>query len=219
MANSNLNKLQRRFVPICMAIAMLACMSAPAANLKQSTADIEVESDGAEVDARTKQLVLPNVRITQDGYAIEAQEARATGLSFDNSQWTFTGNVRISTPDGFSTADTAKVLFVQNAITELHITGRPATFEQHDTGKQTMAQGRAGNIDYDLQKNTVRLSQQAWVKYGQNEASSNVLVYDVNTQSVRANAAEQQGERVRITINPNTGQTTTAPKKSADAKP
>lgn len=207
MANSNQNNLSSALLTLL----LLPLSLAHAAPLQKSTANIVVESDSAEVDAVSKKIVLPKVRIAQDGYVIQADEARATGLNFENSEWVFSGQVKITTPDGFSTADRATVLFAQNQITQLHITGAPATFEQHDPEKQTLAQGRAGNIDYDLQKNTVRLSKQAWVKYGQNEASSNALVYDVNTKSVVASRDEQQGERVRITINPNTGKTETAP--------
>ncbi len=31
---------------------------------------------------------------------VEAQEATATGLDFENSQWTLKGQVRITVPDG-----------------------------------------------------------------------------------------------------------------------
>lgn len=198
MANSNPNKYR------CTALLVLLwpLLASPAANLRQATANIDVESDGAEVDARTQQLVLPKVRITQAGYTIQADEARATGLNFENSQWTFAGKVNITTPEGSSTADRATVMFVQNQIAELHIVGQPATFEQHDPDKQLLAQGRAGFIDYDLQKNTVRLTQQAWVRYGQNEFTGTTVVYDIVNQRVLASQAEQQGERVRITINP-----------------
>ena len=210
MANSTLNNLRRLMLTLLVLEAGSGTFT-QAADFRQATANINVESDGAEVDARTRQMVLPKVRITQAGYAIQADEARATGLDFDNSLWTFTGNVQITTPEGSSRADRATVKFAQNQITELHITGQPATFEQHDANNQTLAQGRANLIDYDLQKNTVRLSQQAWVKYGQNEFTGTTVVYDILNQRVLAKQAEQQGERVRITINPNTGKVIPAP--------
>lgn len=205
MANSKQNNhsLSRPHLLSGLLLAALLPLLGTAAPLRQSAADITVESDGAEVDARTKQLLLPKVRIAQAGYVIQADEARATGLDFENSKWVFIGKVNITTPDGSSTAEHATVLFVQHQITELHIAGQPATFEQHDAGKQTLAQGRANAIDYDVQKNTVRLSQQAWVKYGQNEFTGTTVVYDITNQRVLASREDQQGERVRITINPN----------------
>lgn len=218
MANSNR-------INNCVAVVMMigslthATMSHGAA-VKKSTATINVESDGAAVDARTKLLVLPKVRISQEDYVIQADEARATGLDFQNSKWIFSGKVIITTADGSSTADRATVLFVQNQISELHAIGQPATFEQHDENKQTLAQGHAGFIDYDLHKNTVKLTQQAWVKYGQNEFKGTTVVYDIANQRVLADQAEQQGERVHITINPNTNTTTTkmVPKSKTEGR-
>src|SRR5689334_10252424 len=104
MANSkHINRQCSR--PCLLLAALLPIMTAQAAPLRQSNANITVESDGAEVDARTKQLMLPKVRIAQAGYAIQADEARATGLDFENSTWIFSGKVNIHTPDGSSTAD------------------------------------------------------------------------------------------------------------------
>jgi lipopolysaccharide export system protein LptA len=187
-------------------LPLLAAELAVGAPLGQSKENITVESDGAEVDARTKQFFLPKARIAQGGYVIQADEARATGLDFDNSTWIFNGKVKINTPDGSSNAEHATVRFVHKEIIEIHIAGEPATFEQHDEAKRILAQGRAGTIDYDVQKNTVRMSQQAWVKYGQNEFTGTTVVYDINNQRVLASREEQQGERVRITINPNSDQ-------------
>lgn len=205
MANSKQNNFQYSRARLLLGLLLAAPLPllAAAATLSRSTENITVESDGAEVDARTKQLFLPKARIAQGGYVIQADEARATGLDFENSTWIFNGKILITTPDGSSTADHATVRFVQHQIIDLHMAGEPATFEQHDTSKQTLAQGRAGTIDYDVQKNTVRLSQQAWVKYGQNEFTGTTVVYDINNQRVLASREEQQGERVRITINPN----------------
>jgi lipopolysaccharide transport protein LptA len=204
MANSNPTSFRVRSLALLLVALLPSWLTA--APLTQSRENITVESDGAEVDARTKQFFLPKARITQGGYAIQADEARATGLDFDNSTWIFNGKVKISTPDGSSAADHATVRFVHKEIIEIHIAGEPATFEQHDQARLTLAQGRAGAIDYDVQKNTVRMSQQAWVKYGQNEFTGTTVVYDINNQRVLASREEQQGERVRITIDPNSDQ-------------
>jgi lipopolysaccharide export system protein LptA len=206
MANSSVNNFH--LGTLCLSLLAWLPLLATAASSSQSSATITVESDGAEVDARTKQFYLPKARIAQGGYVIQADEARATGLDFDNSTWIFNGKVKITTPDGSSAAEHATVRFMRKEIHEIHIAGQPATFEQHDEAKQTLAQGRAGNIDYDVQKNTVRMSQAAWVKYGQNEFTGTTVVYDITNQRVLASREEQQGERVRITINPNSDQPT-----------
>lgn len=175
-----------------------------AADTTPSGAEIQLESAGTEVDAVTKQLTLPKVRISQAGYEIQAELGQAKGLNFDDSEWIFTGKVKITTPQGSSSADRATVHFVQNKITELHLSGRPATFEQHASNrqKQLLAQGHADNVDYYLKNNSIRLQNNAWIQYGQNEFSGRTMVYDLTHQRILANPNEQQGERVRILITP-----------------
>lgn len=206
MVNSKLNKLNNHFALLRLLYAallgLLLAGALPAATIESSTADINIESDGTEVDALTKQTVWPKVRIWQEGYEIQADEARAKGLDFSDSQWTFTGKVRITTPQGSSTADRAVVNFVQSQITEVHISGKPATFEQRDTSKQLLAQGEAGSIDYYLQKNTVRLSSNAWIKYGRNDCHATAVLYNIIEKNLSAASADQDGQRIKCTIVP-----------------
>lgn len=162
---------------------------------------IVVDSDSAELDARTNQLVLPAVRISQGTYTVQAKEGRASGLNFENSRWTFNGEVQITSPEGHSTADNAVVVFADNRIATVDITGSPATFSQRDPKQGQIAHGRAGAIHYDFSENTVRLSDNAWISYGQNELSADTMVYDLAQRSVVAGNGKE-GERVHITINP-----------------
>jgi len=164
------------------------------------------------LDGPNNIMVLTEVRITtQTGYSIKAGEARTTDVNnFNNSKWTFSNNVQINTPNGSSTAETATVTFADNQISTLHITGNPATFEQHMENK-TVAQGHAENIDYDLSQHTVRLSNNAWVSYGQNECRAVSLIYNITLQRVSANREEQQGQRVNCTISPPVSNTNSQP--------
>jgi lipopolysaccharide transport protein LptA len=187
-----------------MVLLVTAAGHAAPASEKQIIADKpKLDAASLELDGPTHLLVLTDVRIsTQSGYIIKAGQARTTDANnFNNSTWNFTSKVEITTPDGSSKADTASVSFVDNQISTLHITGNPATFEQHDADK-IIAQGRADNIDYDLQQHTVRLMNNAWVSYGQNECRAVVLVYNITLQRVSANRADQQGERINCTITP-----------------
>ncbi len=79
-------------------------------------------------------------------------------------------------------------------------TGSPATFSQQ-RGRQA-AQGRAERIDYDLATGRVRLSGGAWLSDGNNEITGSTLVYSMREERVVAEAGEQGGQPVRITINP-----------------
>ena len=180
MANFWLKKLMSDLAPLpatcAVVLALLTCHSVHSAELKSTAGEIHLESAGTEVDAITKQIKLPKVRIWQTGYEIQADMGLAKGLNFDDSEW----------------------------ITELHITGQPATFEQNNANPQLKAQGRAELIDYFLQNNSVRLRINAWIRYGQNEFKGRAVVYDINNQRVLASPDEQQGERVHITITPGT---------------
>lgn len=165
-----------------------------------------LDASSLVLDGPSNLMVLTDVRIsTQNGYVIKAGEARTTDSNnFNNSTWTFAHKVEIATPNGSSTADTATVSFVDNQISTLHVTGSPATFEQHAADK-VVAQGHADNIDYDLKQHTVRLTNNAWVSYGQNECRAVALVYNIILQRVSANRADQQGERIICTIAPAAG--------------
>jgi lipopolysaccharide transport protein LptA len=169
----------------------------------------KLDAASLELDGPNNILILTEVRITtQSGYTIKAGQARTTDANnFNNSKWTFTNKVQITTPDGSSNAETATVNFANNQINTLHITGTPATFEQRSGGK-VVAQGHAENIDYDLSQHTVRLSNQAWVSYGQNECRAVSLLYNIALQRVSANREEQHGQRVNCTISPTTGNVT-----------
>lgn len=177
---------------------LLLCLSAVAALPREGS--IVVDSDSAELDSRTNQIVLPAVRISQGEFTVKAKEGRASGLNFENSRWVFDGEVEIKSPDGESTADKAVVVFTDNRIATVDVTGSPATFSQRDP-KGQIARGRAGTIHYDLNANTVRLSDNAWISYGQNELSADSMVYDLIQKSVIAGNSKE-GERVHITINP-----------------
>ena len=61
---------------------------------------------------------------------------------------------------------------------------------------------RTGQIDYDLASGRVRLSGDAWLSDGSNQITGSTLVYSMREERVVAEAGEQGGRPVRITINP-----------------
>src|ERR1700751_5519942 len=56
---------------------------------------INLDAASTEVDYRTNTLVFRDVVISQGSTRVQAEHARATGLNFANSRWTFEGKVRI----------------------------------------------------------------------------------------------------------------------------
>ncbi|MFM7067324.1 MAG: lipopolysaccharide transport periplasmic protein LptA [Gammaproteobacteria bacterium] len=204
MAPSSVN-LTPRLALLLLGLA-IAGPSGPAVAARPQQ-PIALEAASSDFDYRNNSLRFRDVRLSQGVLRVEAAEAHATGLNFDNSQWTFSGKVRITTADGTLTSDTATVDFKDNELVRAVIQGAPATFAQQRPpaaagGKPRSVRGRAGRIDYDLASGSVRLSDTAWLSDGANEITGRTLVYGLRDQRVLANPGEQSDERVRITIQP-----------------
>ncbi len=189
-----------------LALALLACSAcllceARAAGPRRADLPISLDAASSDFDYRNNTLRFRQVRIVQGTVHVEADEATATGLNFENSRWEFRGNVRIEVDGGSLTSGEAQVTFANNQITSALITGSPASFEQklRDSG---IARGRAGRIEYDFTAGTVRLVDDAYLTDGRNDIHGQTLVYSIGDQRVLAEASEQGAERVRITINP-----------------
>ena len=207
----------RRLVAALLLGALLAGGAAAAPH--DSQAPINLEAASSDFDYRNNSLLFRRVKITQGELTVEAQEASATGLEFDNSKWTLKGQVRITVPDGRLLSDTATVNFRDNQIATAQVHGAPAVFEQKLQDRNQLAQGRAEAIEYDVRNGTVRLSGQAWLSDGQNEIRGNTLIYDIVRQRVAANPGEADPGGVRITINPKEPVQETKPNAPAEAPP
>ena len=187
-----------RLLPTLLLVASGAAMAQTA--VPRTAQPIDVEAESSDFDYRNGVLVFRKVRITQGDSRVEADRATATGLEFDNSRWQFEGSVQISAEGGQLASDAATVRFVDNEIAGAEATGRPAVFSQ--TRGERRAEGRAGRIDYDLATGRVRLTGEAWLSDGRNEITGSTLVYSMRDERVLAEAGEQGGKPVRITINP-----------------
>ena len=213
MADSNHNRSWALLVA-------LACATAGAAPY-DATAPINLEAASSDFDYRNNTLLFRRVKVSQGGLQVEAMEARATGLNFENSKWDLDGQVRVTVPDGRLLSDSATVTFRNNEIASATVRGSPATFEQRLERTGELARGRARVIEYDVRNQTVRLSGDAWLTDGPNEIQGNTLVYDIGRQRVAANPGETEPGGVRITINPkeNTEQRKTPAQKSPAERP
>ena len=167
-----------------------------------ATTPINLEAASSDFDYRNDTLLFRRVTITQGPLRVEAQEARATGLNFENSKWDLTGQVRITLPEGRLAADSATVSFRDNAVVQAEVRGSPATFEQRLEESRQLAQGHARTISYDLRAGTVSLAGNAWLTDSQSEIRGETLIYDIGRQRVAANPGATQPGGVRITINP-----------------
>jgi lipopolysaccharide export system protein LptA len=199
MADSLLSRVAKYLAP---AVALLAGAGITAAQEYDRAAPINLEAASSDFDYKNNTLVFRNVKVTQGPLTVEAREAHATGLDFENSKWDLKGDIRITVPDGKLAADAATVLFKNNNILNAVVHGAPATFEQALKETKQLAKGRADTIEYDVQRSTVSLSGQAWLTDGQNEIRGETLVYDIARQRVAANPGRSEPGGVQITINP-----------------
>jgi lipopolysaccharide transport protein LptA len=169
---------------------------------------INLEASSFEGDIRNNNLVYHDVTISQGDVRVQAAKATvAGGLNYQNSKWTFSGNVRIDTGTGKLRSDEAVVFFANNLISRATITGSPAQFEQQREGGADPARGSANTIDYETATGNVSFRDQAWLSDGCNEIRGEQLVYNVRSQSVQAQsvASTPDGDgRIRITIQPQT---------------
>ena len=172
---------------------------------------ITITANSSVLDHRQNTVLYSKVRIAQGDVSVEAQQASATGKEFENSQWTFTGDVRIRLPNGAIDADSAVVTFDSGQLAHARMVGSPAHFEQHRTDPEQLAKGHAGVIEYDITHSTVRLNDKAWLSDGTNEISSETLVYDMRGERVLANPEGKAQGGVNITFRPRTNGGTPLP--------
>lgn len=170
---------------------------------------IHMDAANSEVDYKSKRMIYHDIVISQGTTRVQADTAQATGLNFENSKWTFDGNVRINAePRGNLRSDSAVVEFKDNLIARATVIGKPAEFEQKRQDSDQMARGHADKIVYDVAEGTVRLSDDAWLSDGQSEISGPLLIYNIRAQRVQAignsTPAAQSGtdDRIHITIAP-----------------
>jgi lipopolysaccharide export system protein LptA len=123
----------------------------------------------------------------------------------------FRGNVKITMNQGQLTSDDAQITFANKVISKAVADGRPAEFEEPIAKTGKTAHGHADTIDYDVATSLVHFTKSAYLSNGDNEIRGEALKYNILTQTVVAEEAEQGSQRVHIIITP--------PPKSPPPKP
>lgn len=166
--------------------------------------DIVLDASSSQIDNKANRLTFTDVTVSQGELKVTADKAVAngTGLKFDDSRWQFSGNVHISFESGTLDGSEAAVRFAGNRIAEAQASGTPAQFEQKLATMPRPVHGHAGNIDFDILAQTVRLSGDAWIYDGRNEMNSPALVYSIKDQLAQNETEPGATGRVHITIRP-----------------
>lgn len=183
-------------------VAAVTRNSIPGPSKDARSLPIDVAS--SKVDYKGDTVVFQDVVITQGDTKVQADRAHATGLdNFDNSHWTFEGNVRINGEQhGSLKSDQAVVEFRNKYLSKATITGNPAEFEQKRTDTNEIARGHAREIVYNVNDGTIRLSTDAWLSDGKTEISGPELVYNIREQHLQGATQPGSDDKVHIVIVP-----------------
>ncbi|HWX37238.1 MAG TPA: lipopolysaccharide transport periplasmic protein LptA [Steroidobacteraceae bacterium] len=185
-----------------LALALLAPPASAAVPAKAEPQTIVLDAQSFEMDLKTNNLIYRKVRIAQGNMSVAADQAQGNGLDFENSHWVFRGNVKITMDQGLLTSDEAEITFAKKLLSKAVVNGKPAAFEQRIAKTGKLAQGHADSIDYDVTKEVVHLSKNAWLSDGEREIQGESLKYNVLAQNIIADASEQGSQRVHIIITP-----------------
>jgi lipopolysaccharide transport protein LptA len=183
--------------------ACLVCLAAAAPYALGAEGDSEqlvFESQSWTLDGKTNLIHFVGPKITQGDLGIEAAEAIASGIEFEQqSEWRFTGNVRIQLKGALITADSAVFTFTDKRVARGELTGS-ATFEDTERveGKSPI-RGGANKVTYDDRARTLRLSENAWVHKDQYEMQGCDLIYNLNGEGVSSGSPNcPQPFRIRV---------------------
>ena len=167
---------------------------------------ITLDADSSSFDRKTGRATFRGLRIMQGDVAIEAGEALASDLDFAQSEWRFSGEVRISIDSATIEADTAEIIFAAHELLTIELRGNPALFEDFSVTRDEALHGGANHLYYDNVERTLQMSDGTWFNEGPNEIKGCDLLYDFAQQRVTFGSLDCE-ERVQIIIVPPTENT------------
>lgn len=184
MAPSLLNNLRACGIALSVALAVEA-------QEQREPEALVFAAESLTLDRQTNLIQSVKPRISQGNLRIEADEALATGIEFEaQSEWRFTGHVRIAVGTATIEADSAVFIFEQERLARGELEGTPASFSDFDEARQTTIRGRARKLSYDTVAGTLRLTDNAWVQRDRVEMQGCDLIYDFTAERVTSGSAD-----------------------------
>ena len=159
---------------------------------------INLDADSSEFDRRSERLRFKGLYIKQGVLAIRADEAEADRLDFEDTVWTFSGNVLIENSTTRVWSDDAQVTFLNHQVNTATLQGSPARFEQVREEDERITQGRSDVMDYTLATGIISMTGDAWVSDGANEVTGPRIAYDVTRDMIKAAGDDDGQVRMRI---------------------
>ena len=179
-----------------------ALILAPAVALAQDeNLRVSLDAEWSSFDRQSNTMMFRGLRIAQGDFMIEADEAVASDLDFDGSEWEFSGNVRIGLDTAVIESSRAEVVFETHDLLVVELQGDPAEFRDRNTEFGDPITGGAEVLRYESAERTLRMTGGAWLSEGPNEFTGCDLIYDIDEKKITSGSSEC-GEPVVITILP-----------------
>src|SRR5690242_19951599 len=212
-----LSRQSNRIPPLVAAVsgalllaALAPAQAAPTANpIANCEVHIDGENPGPLKLSKTKggdtSVNLDKAKITACNMEIVAKHAHGTSLDFDDSTWTFSGDVHVHLGEQQAklSSDEAVVKFSNKEVKRLDIKGSPAEFEQKRPNSDELTRGHANSIVYEAGAGTITLQDDVWLNDSGKEIRGPNLVYDIRNAEVSnkgGNGNRSAGQPFRIVI-------------------
>lgn len=198
----------RRQLPACLCAVALLALTLPVAaqvNDLDMRLPMDINADNTTIDGKNSMIIFKGLRLTQGTVSIQADEGRATRMELEDSSWKFSGNVVIDIGAGHIECDNAELMFDDFRLRQAIVTGAPARYDLHRPGTDEITHAEAGRLNYDVDAGIIEFSEEATIVEGGNQISSNMLVYNIVEQRIKADSTGEEDDRVRITYTPANG--------------
>lgn len=202
MVNS-VRKLCRDVLALAAAVALLhATVLAPGpVPAQDEPSRVSLDAEWSSFDRQSNTMMFRGLRIAQGDFTIEADEAVASDLDFNRSEWEFNGNVRIAMDTATIESARAEIVFETHELLIVELQGDPARFQDRNPERGEPIQGGAEVLRYDSAERTLRMTGSARLSEGPNEFSGCDLIYNIDDKKITSGSSEC-GEPVSITILP-----------------
>ena len=186
-------------------LLLLPCLAAAQINDLDMRLPMDIDADNTTFDGKNSMIIFNGLRLTQGTVSIQADEGRAARMELEDSTWQFSGNVVIDIGAGRIVCDSADLYFDEFRLQRAVVTGSPAIYDLKRPGSEDITHGEAGRLQYDVRAGVIEFSGQATITEGGNQISSNMLVYNIAEQRIKADSTGAEDGRVRITYTPTNG--------------
>jgi len=186
-------------------LLLLPCLAAAQINDLDMRLPMDIDADNTTFDGKNSMIIFNGLRLTQGTVSIQADEGRAARMELEDSTWQFSGNVVIDIGAGRIVCDNADLFFDEFQLHRAVVTGSPAIYDLKRPGSEDITHGEAGRLQYDVRAGVIEFSGQATITEGGNQISSNMLVYNIAEQRIKADSTGAEDGRVRITYTPTNG--------------